>query len=138
MSSTKVSYPWVDYDTKKMLRRRDKLYKISKKNGYAPDRELYLELKRQTQKRLRRIFWDYLEKLFTEENFPTTPEPKSRGLNKKFWSFIKHRRTESCGISPLKDQGKLHTDPQSKAEILNKQFQSAFSQPQGSPERGGI
>ncbi|KAL8603798.1 hypothetical protein ACOMHN_058533 [Nucella lapillus] len=53
--------------------------------------------------------------------------PKNPRLNKKFWSYIKHMRSDSTGISALKAEGKLVTDPKAKAELLNAQFQSAFS-----------
>ena len=41
--------------------------------------------------------------------------------------FIKHRKTDSIDVAPLKDNGILKDSPQDKAEILNKQFSSVFS-----------
>ena len=46
---------------------------------------------------------------------------------KRFWTYIKHKKTAFNGIAPLKKDGKLTTDPKSKAEILNAQFQSVFT-----------
>ena len=46
---------------------------------------------------------------------------------KKFCSFIKARRTEGMGVSPLKDTGKLITNPKEQAQLLNNQFCSVFS-----------
>ena len=45
---------------------------------------------------------------------------------KKFWTFIKSRKNDGSGVSPLKDQGVLITDNKRRADLLNKQFQSAF------------
>ena len=50
--------------------------------------------------------------------------------NKKFYSFVKHNKTEQCGVAPLKHQGLTYTDPVDKANILNRQFESVFSKPQ--------
>ena len=36
-------------------------------------------------------------------------------------------RKDNCGVSPLKDNGKLYSDPADKATILNKQYQSVFT-----------
>ena len=50
--------------------------------------------------------------------------------NKKFYSFVKHNKTEQCGVAPLKHQGLTYSDPVDKANILNIQFESVFSKPQ--------
>ena len=52
---------------------------------------------------------------------------KDHGSMKCFWTYIKHRRTESKGVAPLRNGGILHANPVDQANILNKQFQSAFS-----------
>ena len=46
---------------------------------------------------------------------------------KRFWTYIKHKRSESSGVAPLRSDGILHSHPVDQANILNKQFQSAFS-----------
>jgi hypothetical protein len=47
---------------------------------------------------------------------------------KRFWTYIKHKRKDKSSISPLRAEGVLHTTPIEKANILNKQFQSVFSE----------
>ena len=41
---------------------------------------------------------------------------------------MKHQRSTTTGVSPLRSGGKLVTDPKAKAEILNNQFFKAFSE----------
>jgi hypothetical protein len=36
-------------------------------------------------------------------------------------------RRDTCGVSPLKDKGKLHAESIDKANILNNQYQSVFT-----------
>jgi hypothetical protein len=50
---------------------------------------------------------------------------------KRFWTFIKHKRSDGNEIPPLQNGGLLHSDPVEKANILNNQFQSAFSEKSG-------
>jgi len=47
--------------------------------------------------------------------------------HKKLYSFIKGKRSDSTGISPLKYDGVTHNDPSKKATILNKQFTGVFT-----------
>ncbi len=47
----------------------------------------------------------------------------------KFYSYIKHKQNENCGIAPIKSDGITYTDATQKANILNKQFESVFSKP---------
>ena len=56
--------------------------------------------------------------MLTEEN---TSNPK------RFWGFIKGKRTESSGVAPLRKEGILHSDSTVKADILNDQFTSVFT-----------
>ena len=47
---------------------------------------------------------------------------------KKFWSFIKGKKQESSGVAPLRQtDGTLHSNPHTKADILNCQFKSVFT-----------
>ena len=47
--------------------------------------------------------------------------------SKKFWNYVKSRKTYNIGVQPLKSNGKLHSEDTSKAEILNNQFKSVFT-----------
>jgi hypothetical protein len=46
---------------------------------------------------------------------------------KKFWAYIKHKNKGSSGVAPLREGDTTHTDTQTKATILNRQFSSVFS-----------
>jgi hypothetical protein len=70
---------------------------------------------------MRQCYWDYLNNIFEEESGDGVKR------NKKFWTYIKHRRSSRPGVSPLKKNGKLFSSPSMQASILNEQFQSAFS-----------
>ena len=43
---------------------------------------------------------------------------------------MKHCPTDHTGVSPLRKNGILHSNPKAKAEILNQQFQSIFTHDQ--------
>ena len=38
--------------------------------------------------------------------------------------YIKSLRDDSVGVAPMKDKAQLHSDPTTKASLLNTQFQS--------------
>ena len=44
-----------------------------------------------------------------------------------FWKFVRAKRCDNTGVYPLKEGGQLFSDSQYKADILNRQFTSAFS-----------
>ena len=52
----------------------------------------------------------------------TTPS-----ITKRFWQYIKAHRKHSSGIPILKSDGNKITDPKQKADILNKQYNSVFT-----------
>jgi len=83
-------------------------------------KDQFKSLKSEIQKLIRNSYWQYLDSvIFTNDS--------GNNKNKKFYSFVKHKKSQNCGVSPLKDEGVTHTDPVDKANILNKQFESVFS-----------
>jgi hypothetical protein len=55
--------------------------------------------------------------------------PDQTGNPKRFWSFIKAKKQENSGLAPPRgNDGMLHSAGNNKAEILNAQFKSAYTQ----------
>ena len=100
-------------------RRKKRTYNRAKKTGKKKDWDRFHQLKRQTQTTCKQTYNDYISNML-EEDSTTNP--------KKFWSFIKSRRSETTGVAPLRKEGILHSDPVNKANILNDQFVSVFTQ----------
>ena len=48
--------------------------------------------------------------------------------SKKLYTFIKGKKCDSSGISPLRKDGIAHSDPRTTATILNEQFSSVFTE----------
>ena len=48
--------------------------------------------------------------------------------SKQFWGFIKRLKQDSTGVQSLKDGGRLFSDAERKADILNRQFESVFTE----------
>ena len=122
MTSNKVKLPWVTPEIQDLMHKRDKAYSRMKKTGSDEDKRLKNNLRRVVQRKLRRSYWSYLNDIFEEE------EGIHETKNKKFWRYMYHQQMTKTGISPLKKDGKLYTNPKSQADILNQQFQSAFSE----------
>ena len=47
--------------------------------------------------------------------------------NKQFWSYIKSKRNDQCGIPTLEKDKKIYIDNLDKANILNDHFSSVFT-----------
>jgi hypothetical protein len=78
---------------------------------------------KQVQSTLRQAYWNHIEHNILdsdEENFGET--------QKKFWRRIKAQKRDRTGTAPLKEHGLLVSEAKGKAGILNRQYQSAFSQ----------
>jgi hypothetical protein len=122
-AKTKDSLPWITRSIKRLIRRRDAIYIKNKQSGTGKYLKTFKDLKSQVQKQLRQAYWSYVQDM-------VCPEPgNTHKGSKKFWTYIKHCKQDSSGVAPLLGDDGIRTDNAvSKAEILNKQFTSVFSQ----------
>ncbi|KAK3087114.1 hypothetical protein FSP39_001879 [Pinctada imbricata] len=123
MITYKHRLPWVTDKLRRLINKKNKAYRKRKEN---PNK--FKDLKKTVQKELRNAYWNYIEKMICDLplNDPDQFET-SKAKPKNLYTYIKSRRTENTGISPLKNDGILVTDTTEKANILNHQFQSVFT-----------
>jgi hypothetical protein len=118
---TKTSYPWITADIRKLIHRRDRVYRRMKKTGSKELKAEAKDFRRIVQRKLRQAYWGHLNTIF--EGDEATDQAAT---NKRFWGFIKHQRSSNIGVAPLRKDGRLTSDPTEQAEVLNQQFQSVF------------
>ena len=68
---------------------------------------------------MRKAEWDYINS--------TINEGLQSNNTKPFWKYIKSKKQDNIGVSPLKQGVQLVTNSKEKAEILIRQFQSVFT-----------
>ena len=80
------------------------------------------------QKVIRDAYWKNISNIFSFETESADPDsPRKNEKAKKFWSFVKSLKNDAFGINTLRENGILKTDTLDKANIFNRQFQSAFT-----------
>ena len=72
-------------------------------------------------------YWAYMETII-DFSSPIERPNDHVTKQKRFWSFIRSVRKDSSGVSPLRSEGEIHSSAEKKAEILNQQFTSLFTQ----------
>ncbi len=130
IAKQKDGLPWITPQIKRLMRKRDRLYKKTKKrntsfnrstNSYQSLDKKYRDLKGHIQKEIRKGYWSYIESLIT----PIENDNEYSGL-KRFWTYIKHSRKDDSGVSTLKVNGETFQTTKDKADALNRQFESVF------------
>ncbi|VDI45583.1 Hypothetical predicted protein [Mytilus galloprovincialis] len=90
----KDSLPWLTPNIRKLIHRRDRLYKKKKKSADPKITSKFKETKQMVQRELRRAYWKYIENIVTPKE-----ENNQYSSMKQFWTYIKHKRTESSGVA---------------------------------------
>ena len=118
MTSTRYSQPWINSEVKRLSQRKKRYYRRAKKSGKQRDWRNFNDIKKEAQRVCQETYNNYISGMLEEDN---SSNPK------KFWSFIKSKRADSSGVAPLRRDGTLFSDSNTKANILNDQFTSVFS-----------
>ena len=102
MTRSRSDLPWITSSIRKKIHKRDKLYhKVKQSRGkqtYDKLKSKLTKFKSIIQKGIRKSYVEYLDSVIFSND-------ADRCKNKKLYTFIKHKRTENTGISPLKSEG---------------------------------
>ena len=126
MTRSRSDLPWITSSIRKKERKSTSLTNCTIKLNSQEANKLKSKLtkfKSIIQKGIRKSYVEYLDSVIFSNDADRCKNKK------KLYTFIKHKRTENTGISPLKSEGSSYTDPTQQATILNKQFESVFSKP---------
>ena len=130
LSRRRYSNPWINTKVKRVIRRRQKAFFKARRTNNTKDWARYRHLKTMAQREGRKAHDTYVDETICGE---ITTNPK------RFWSYLKSKRQDAQGVSPLrKADGLLYSDTESKAEILNEQFHSVYTREDTTtmPEKG--
>lgn len=121
MTTTRFNQPWINGHLKRLARRKKKAFRKAKRTRSLRDHTRYKHLKKQMQADCRKTYDTYVANMICDD---------SSGKSKKLWSFIKSKRCDNSGVAPLMKNGVLKCDSTTKANILNDQFVSVFTDEQ--------
>ena len=112
--------PWIRGKAKRVLRRKARLYKRAKK---TKNWARYRKCQRDSKRELRKAEWSYINNKINDG--------LKHNNSKPFWKYVKAKKEDNIGVSPLKSGNRLVTDGKGKAEKLIDQFQSVFTKDDG-------
>ena len=119
LSSSRFNQPWVNNTIKKLVKRKQRQFNRAKRSQKEKDWSRYKQSKNQQKIECKKAFNSYVGNIIY---------PDINTKLKKFWSFIKSKKCDALGVSALRaDDGLAYTDSTSKANILNRQFESVFN-----------
>ena len=119
-TSSRYSQPWVTVACKRLCRKKKRSYNRAKRTQLESDWDIYKILTKETRKECIHAYNKYIRDCIC---------PDIRNNPKKFFSFIKSRKSDNIGVSPLRDgKCKIHICDKKKATLLNEQFVSVFSE----------
>ena len=125
---TRDGFPWINQKIRRLMRKRDKLYKRWSRSGRPYDQRRFIEYKHLVRRVSDRAYKKYLEDILglnNDQEDPNGEPPKFK--TKKLYSLLKHSKQDSSGIAPLRKDGQTLLTETAKANALNDQFQSVFS-----------
>lgn len=119
--SAKRNVPWFNSALKKLIRKKQRLWKTAKSSGSHVKWANYKKFSNKVKEQLRKAYYEYVKNL-----------TNSRGENpKKFWTFVKARTGTSSIPNVIEFNGLKGYSPSSIAELFNSFFQSVFNKNDG-------
>ena len=121
--SKRPHLPWVTNHIRKLIKKCNTLCKVYKTSRCLEAYNNFKYLKHHVQMELQNSYWRYINNLI----FPADEESQFPSRQKKLWSYIKGLRRDHTGIASLQSDDTLVTNSLDKAEMLNQQFKSVFT-----------
>jgi hypothetical protein len=119
MTTSRYNLPWLTTPLKRQIKKKQKLYNKARSSKSPEDWAKYKRHKKGTQSAIKKSHWTYVETILNQ-SFESND-------TKSFWKYVKSRKQDNVGVSPIKANGKLHSDSKEKAELINAQFESVYT-----------
>ena len=126
-SGTKDGFPWINQEIRRLMRKRDKLYRRWSRSGRPDDQKKFCDQKHLVRRIIGRAYEKYLKDILGLNNEEHDLESPPKVKTKKLYSLLKHSKQNPSGILVLKANAKTYTADTDKANALNAQFHSVFS-----------
>ena len=128
-AGTRDGFPWINQEIRRLIRKRDKLYKRWSRSGRPYDHNKFLEQKHLVRRVSKRAYEKYLGDIlgFNNERDGQNMREPPKVKTKKLYSLLKHSKQDSGSIASLKKDGQTVSTKTDKVNTLNIQFQSVFS-----------
>ena len=112
----KNNVPWFNHKLKQLTRKKQKLFNSAKVTKNWTE---YRKHQKLCKKEFRDAENDFINQKILDG--------LSKNNTKPFWKYVKSKKTDSCGIPPLKKGNTLISEDREKAKILIEQFKSVFT-----------
>ena len=116
-SAQRFSQPWANRDVRRITRQKRRWFRRARRTNSQSDWKRYKDIKRRAQLTCRKAHDNHVSSMLSEDH----DNPKV------FWQFIKSRKKDNFGVSPLRKDGLTYNSSKQKADILNDQFTSVFT-----------
>jgi hypothetical protein len=106
--------PCINKKFKRLHKRKQRAYNSHRRVNTSDSYDKFKSVRKEVTTETRKIYRSHIKSVCS-------------GSLKKFYSYIKSLTVDTIGIPTLKKDGRLHSDNQTKASILNEQFSSVFT-----------
>ena len=126
VSKPKYSIPWLNPVIEKCLRKKNRLHdKVKKFEKSDPRWNKYKIMQKQCRKLMKDAEQEYIN--------GNIISGLAQNNTKPLWRYIKSKKQDLLGISPLKKNGQLFSEALDKTEILLNKFEEVFTRPIKTP-----
>ena len=116
--------PWITRELITDTHRRDRAFAAWKRTKSEAAHKTFTTLRSLCQNKIRKAHSDYLKNIL---DFDSNLDNDKKKASKRFWTYVKSKKKDSCSIPPLRSEGVLIADAVGKANILNRQYSSVFT-----------
>ena len=117
IAKSKVSHPWVNRKIRREIRKRERLYKKAKKSGSQIDLQAFKSQKRRVRYLINKSHDEYVN------NYVLC---YSGIENKRFWKYIKSKKSHRLSIKCLIKNDQLYSKTSDILNAVNTTFYEAF------------
>ena len=119
--STRHTLPWFSRHLRRQHRKKQRLYKRAQTYNSTVNWNAYKTHQKKFAKNIKTAERSYISTYLTDN---------IKNNVRHFFKFFKSRRQDTTNISALKDNNTYVSTPEQKAQLLNNQFKSVFTQEQ--------